>query len=144
MHRCGLRFRLDGRGLPGKPDIVLPKHRTVIFVHGCFWHLHRGCKQARMPASNEDYWKGKLEANRARDRSHRATLQKTGWRVITVWECTVMKSPNKALDDILLAMGMHGEIEYRFSMPDRAALKAAEKRSRYLIARRDRKRGRAP
>ena len=140
LHRRGLRFRLGGRGLPGKPDIVLPKYRAAIFVHGCFWHLHRGCKNARMPTSNQDYWKKKLEANRARDKVNRAALKKAGWKVVTVWECAIMKHPNQVVDDILRALGIRKKTEYELQMQDSAVLKVAEKRSRYLIAASDRKR----
>ncbi len=83
----GLRYRLHRAGLPGKPDIVLGPRRLVIFVHGCFWHRHAGCKEATMPAANRVFWQTKLEGNAARDRRHRAALQKLGWRVVTVWEC---------------------------------------------------------
>ena len=83
----GLRYRLHRAGLPGKPDIVLGPRRLVIFVHGCFWHRHAGCKVATMPAANRNFWQTKLEGNAARDRRHRIALQKLGWRVVTVWEC---------------------------------------------------------
>ena len=85
-HRLGLRFRLHDTRLPGKPDLVLPKHRTVIFVHGCFWHRH-GCKLASNPKSRQDYWLPKFERNVRRDAEHRATLEAAGWRVVVIWEC---------------------------------------------------------
>lgn len=87
LHRMGYRFRLQRADLPGKPDIVLPKHRTVIFVHGCFWHRHTGCKRASMPAANSDYWKRKFERNVTRDAQNRIALESGGWRVLVVWEC---------------------------------------------------------
>jgi len=83
----GLRYRLHRAGLPGKPDIVFGPRRLVIFVHGCFWHRHPGCKEATMPAANRAFWQAKLEGNAARDQRHRAALRKLGWRVVTVWEC---------------------------------------------------------
>ena len=87
LHRKGFRFRLHGKGLPGRPDIVLPKYRAVIFVHGCFWHRHRGCKNCTTPTNNREFWVAKLEGNAGRDRRHRSALRRIGWRVLTVWEC---------------------------------------------------------
>jgi DNA mismatch endonuclease (patch repair protein) len=87
LHRAGYRFRLHHRGLPGRPDIVLPKHRTVIFIHGCFWHHHSGCKLAYEPKSRREFWREKFHANAARDRHQTAELLRAGWRVIVVWEC---------------------------------------------------------
>ncbi len=86
LHKNGLRFRLHRKDLPGAPDIVLPKKKTVIFVHGCFWHRHPGCKRASTPASNVEYWNGKFARNRARDADNQARLTSLGWRVIVVWE----------------------------------------------------------
>lgn len=87
----GLRYRLHRAGLPGKPDIVLGPRRLVIFVHGCFWHRHPGCKEATMPVANRPFWQAKLEGNAARDRRHHAALKKLGWRVAVVWECETRK-----------------------------------------------------
>ena len=87
LHRLGFRFRVNVRDLPGKPDIVLPKYRTVIFVHGCFWHRHEGCKIASTPKSNTAFWKEKFERNVARDRSAATKLAELGWKVIVAWEC---------------------------------------------------------
>jgi len=87
LHRAGFRYRLHAKDLPGKPDIVLPKYRAVIFVHGCFWHRHEGCKNAVMPKTNEAFWRKKLEGNVQRDRRNEEKLKKQGWRVLTVWEC---------------------------------------------------------
>jgi DNA mismatch endonuclease (patch repair protein) len=87
IHRQGLRFRLHARDLPGHPDLVLPKYKTVVFVHGCFWHRHRGCRFAYTPKSNTTFWRAKLEGNAARDAVHARTLRHLGWKVITVWEC---------------------------------------------------------
>ena len=89
LHRHGLRFRLHVARLPGKPDIVLPRYRTVVFVNGCFFHGHPGCKRATTPATNRAFWTRKIERNRARDADVRRALRKAGWRVITVWECQV-------------------------------------------------------
>lgn len=87
LHRLGFRFRKNVKILPGKPDIVLKKHNTVIFVHGCFWHMHDGCRRSNIPKSNQDYWKPKLEGNVSRDRKHEVDLKSLGWKVFTVWEC---------------------------------------------------------
>jgi DNA mismatch endonuclease (patch repair protein) len=87
LHRHGLRFRLHVRGLPGRPDIVLPRHRTIILVHGCFWHRHIGCAKSTLPATNRAWWVAKLRRNRARDRRNIRDLRAAGWRVIVVWEC---------------------------------------------------------
>lgn len=86
LHRLGLRFRLHDRRLPGTPDVVLARHRTVIFVHGCFWHLH-GCGRTSVPTSHVEYWEAKLQRNKARDAEQGLELRRQGWRVITVWEC---------------------------------------------------------
>ena len=89
LHRCGLRFatRQTASRLPGKPDVVLPKWSAVLFVHGCFWHRHANCKYAVLPKSNVEFWTGKLERNRQRDRSNEKRLHELGWRVFVVWEC---------------------------------------------------------
>ena len=91
LHMMGYRFRLYRRGLPGKPDIVLPRYKTVIFVHGCFWHRHKGCKRCTTPSSNRRYWLRKFERTQANDKTHRAELKKAGWRVFIVWECQTRK-----------------------------------------------------
>jgi len=87
LHRMGYRFRLHAKGLPGKPDIVLPKYKTVVFVHGCFWHRHRGCINCTTPTNNREFWAKKLDGNAARDRSHMRALRKVGWKAVVVWEC---------------------------------------------------------
>ncbi len=87
LYQMGYRFRLHRKDLPGKPDICLPKHKTVILVHGCFWHGHNNCKNARVPKSNMPYWTAKLNSNIARDKTHKHNLMKLGWRVIVLWEC---------------------------------------------------------
>ena len=86
VHRLGYRFRLHRSDLPGKPDLVFPSRRKVIFVHGCFWHSHE-CKIAHVPKSNKDYWEPKLGRNRARDLQNVEALKADGWRVLVIWEC---------------------------------------------------------
>lgn len=87
VHRLGFRYRLHVGKLPGKPDLVFPARHSVIFMHGCFWHRHIGCKLARLPKSRLDFWTEKLEANRQRDLIHQQQLQEEGWRVLVIWEC---------------------------------------------------------
>ena len=89
LHKAGFRFRLHRTDLPGKPDIVLPKYKAVIFVHGCFWHRHPNCKRATMPAQNIEYWEKKFSSNVERDKHHTELLQALGWKVIIVWECQI-------------------------------------------------------
>ncbi|MES2535492.1 MAG: DNA mismatch endonuclease Vsr [Pseudomonadota bacterium] len=87
LHALGFRFRLQRKDLPGRPDIVLPRYNAVVFVNGCFWHQHEGCKLASKPASRQEYWKIKLERNVERDKSSFDKLTELGWQVIVVWEC---------------------------------------------------------
>jgi DNA mismatch endonuclease (patch repair protein) len=89
LHAQGFRYRLHARELPGRPDIVLPRYRTVVFVHGCFWHRHEGCRFAYRPKSREEFWEPKLEGNAARDARDQQRLRDLGWRVEVVWECEV-------------------------------------------------------
>jgi DNA mismatch endonuclease (patch repair protein) len=86
LFSMGFRFRINRKDLPGRPDIVLPRYKTVIFVHGCFWHRHN-CKDATMPKSNTDFWEKKFSANVERDKKVKSELVALGWKVITVWEC---------------------------------------------------------
>lgn len=101
LHSKGLRFRKNDKRYPGHPDIVLPKYRTIIFVHGCFWHLHENCRYAVLPKSNVDFWEQKLTGNKERDRLVKAELESQGWRVIIVWECQLKKEfRDKTLNDL--------------------------------------------
>ena len=85
----GLRYRVNNRKLPGSPDIVLKKFKTVVFIDGCFWHGHEGCKYYRLPKTNADFWRHKITLNIARDYANNIYLQLEGWRVIRVWECEI-------------------------------------------------------
>jgi DNA mismatch endonuclease, patch repair protein len=87
LHRMGYRFRLHVRDLPGNPDIVLPRHRKIVFMNGCFWHGHPNCKRAKLPETNRPFWEEKIGKNMKRDRSTLRKLRKTGWRVLVVWQC---------------------------------------------------------
>ncbi len=91
----GLRFRVQVRKLPGTPDIVLPRYNTVIFVNGCFWHGHERCKYFRLPKSNVDFWKEKIERNIERDRESMQALLELGWKVLRVWECELRNKANR-------------------------------------------------
>jgi DNA mismatch endonuclease (patch repair protein) len=87
LHAMGLRFRVHRKDLPGRPDIVLPRHRTVVFVHGCFWHRHEGCRYTSTPKTRLEFWQAKFDENLARDHRNRIALEEMGWRVLVVWEC---------------------------------------------------------
>lgn len=87
----GFRYRKNDKRLPGKPDIVLPKYKTIIFVNGCFWHKHEGCRYFAWPQNNAEFWKEKIESNVVRDKKQYEELQDAGWRVIIVWECELKK-----------------------------------------------------
>ena len=89
LHSLGLRFRLHCKDLPGRPDIILPKYKTVILVNGCFWHQHIGCKLSHWPKSREEYWKPKLNRTVTRDQENEVKLKNLGWNVIVVWECEI-------------------------------------------------------
>lgn len=101
----GFRYRKNVSVLPGKPDIVLPKYKTCIFVNGCFWHKHEGCKYFVWPKNNAEFWKAKIESNVARDLINQKKLQEQGWKVITVWECELRKERVKqTLEDLAAAL----------------------------------------
>lgn len=91
LHRMGYRFRLHRKDLPGRPDIVLPKYRTALFVHGCFWHRHEACEFAYTPKTRKDFWSRKFAGNVERDRKNQEKLRQLGWNVICVWECEIQK-----------------------------------------------------
>lgn len=101
LHRMGYRFRVNVKKLPGKPDIVLRKYNAIIFVHGCFWHLHEECNEGRIPSTRADYWKKKLLGNKARDERHQKELIKLGWKVMRVWECEIEKKTDITMEKII-------------------------------------------
>lgn len=107
LHAAGFRYRLHDKKLPGRPDLVLPKYRTAIFVHGCFWHGHRDCKLFRLPSSRQDFWREKIAGNVARDERDVGKLLQSGWKVAIVWECSG-KGHGKLQDtEILAALFSH-------------------------------------
>ncbi len=103
LHRAGLRFRLSRRGLPGRPDIVLPKYRSVVFVHGCFWHRHSGCRYTTNPATNPDFWQRKFQENVERDRRVEQKLSDLGWTVFVVWACELGEERLLALVEAIMS-----------------------------------------
>lgn len=100
----GYRYRVHNKDLPGKPDIVLRKYRTAIFVHGCFWHYHQDCREGRIPDTNTTFWKTKLSKNVIRDEKNKQALLTDGWKVITVWECEIEKQTESVLKSIELVL----------------------------------------
>lgn len=97
----GFRFRKNDKRYPGKPDIVLPKYKTVIFVNGCFWHLHDNCKNARIPKSHEDFWRAKLQKNVNNDKKNKEALESMGWQVIVLWECELEREFEIRMNEII-------------------------------------------
>ena len=98
LFKKGLRYRKNMRKMPGKPDIVLPKYKTVIFVHGCFWHRHKGCPDASIPKTRTEFWLDKFKANEIRDNNNMDKLKQDGWKIIVIWECQVN---SKSFEDIM-------------------------------------------
>ena len=104
----GFRYRLHVKGLPGKPDIVLPKYRTVIFINGCFWHGHEGCRYYVIPKTNTSFWLDKITSNKARDARDESSLYEAGWRVMTIWECELKKeNREKTIGQLLESLLVH-------------------------------------
>lgn len=97
----GFRYRKNVNNLPGKPDIVLPKYKAVVFIHGCFWHRHAGCRRATMPKSRTDYWQAKFNKNIQNDIMHKKMLVDAGWKVLTVWECEVNKHFEETMERLI-------------------------------------------
>ena len=95
LYSRGLKYRKNDRRYPGKPDVVVPRYKTVVFVNGCFWHYHKGCKDFTIPKTNRDFWEKKLNGNVKRDKSNYLRLINDGWNVITVWECELVMASRK-------------------------------------------------
>ncbi len=103
LHKNGFRYRLHVKNLSGKPDIVLPKYKTIIFIHGCFWHGHDGCKKASLPKTRTEWWTDKIHKNAANDQNAETALLNLGWRVIKIWECELKsKILEQTLDKLLI------------------------------------------
>ena len=101
LHSMGYRFRLHSKDLPGSPDIVLPKYKTVIFVHGCFWHRHENCKYASTPKTRQEFWNKKFKENINRDNLNQANLSLKGWKIIIIWECQLKGDIKKLIRELL-------------------------------------------
>ena len=101
LFRQGLRFRVHQKDLPGKPDIILPKYKTAIFVHGCFWHYHKDCREGRIPSTNSKFWKEKLEKNISKDEKYVQLLTALGWKVLIIWECEIEKHLAKTISNLV-------------------------------------------
>ena len=100
LHGLGFRYRLSPRDLPGRPDLVLPRHKVAIFVHGCFWHGHDGCRFATVPATRTEFWTAKIAANKARDAAAEEKLRALGWRLAIVWECALRSDQSRTLQRV--------------------------------------------
>lgn len=100
LHNLGYRFRIHRKELPGKPDVVLPKYNTIIFVHGCFWHYHEDCSEGRIPDTNTDYWREKLLKNVERDKKHKQDCEALGWNVAVIWECEIENDINQVIQNL--------------------------------------------
>jgi len=134
----GYRYRLNVKGVPGKPDIVMRRYRTAIFVNGCFWHGHEGCPKFRMPQTNVEFWENKIRRNRERDRQNYSVLRENGWQVIVLWECGLkpskiehtMREAEVLLHEYFLATCDRKKIRYKVP-EETATLMAAEDRMGY-------------
>lgn len=114
LFAAGFRFRIHARNLPGHPDIVLPRFRVAIFVHGCFWHGH-DCPRGRRPVSNVKFWNAKLDGNQRRDRAHQAALERMGWKVVIVWECKIANATKSLLNSLRAKRSAQGQIAKEFT-----------------------------
>ncbi len=133
LHRAGFRFRLNYSKLPGSPDIVLPKYKTVIFIHGCFWHRHPNCSKATTPKTNIIYWQTKFYKNVSRDIEIRKKIQKLGWNIIVVWECKIMNDPISVLNNIIKELEGGSNYKSPQELNRNQIMKIAEKRSKYYL-----------
>ena len=126
LHAAGFRYRLHARNLPGRPDIVLPRHRAVILVHGCFWHQHPGCREAAKPKTREEFWREKFEGNSRRDARQIKALLAQHWRVLIVWECALRKASRRAASVASVIRWM-GASPQHFQIPRRPYLSSSVK-----------------
>ena len=130
LHRAGFRFTLHRKDLPGRPDIVLPKYKTVVFVHGCFWHSHPNCKEATTPKTRTEFWQAKFTANVARDEAVREKLLEDGWRIATVWECALRKPDQmNVTTDLLSAWLRSKELQLQIGDDEASSVIRADVRS---------------
>ena len=144
LHRLGIRYRLRNKHLPGRPDLAFPKYRAVVFVHGCYWHRHCGCKDASTPKSNVAFWTRKFAENMERDRRTERQLTGRGWRVKVVWECELVNHTVETIQGVALWLHHETAVADQFSydelVVDRGELlSVAEKKVRYRMASYDEK-----
>ncbi len=140
LHRLGFRYRLRRKDLPGKPDLVFAKYRTVVFVNGCFWHRHPGCSQATTPKSNVEFWERKFRRNVERDARNHQVLCEYGWRVVVVWECELYSKTVETIERVVGELLPDPECEVKCgTYPDvlerKELLKVAEEKVRYQLNR---------
>lgn len=135
LHRMGFRYGLHNRKLPGRPDLVLRKHKAAVFVQGCFWHGHKNCPLARVPKSNRAYWEEKFRRNAERDARNHRLLEEAGWRVIVVWECELYNDTLATIERVVrLLLQGPGEARGYTEIPERRGLlRAAEEKVRYRL-----------
>lgn len=138
LHRLGFRYRLGNKHLPGRPDLVFPKYHAVVFVHGCYWHRHPGCKDASTPKSNVDFWAGKFAENTKRDRRTQQELVELGWRVLVVWECELLGDTLATIRKVALWLTRKGVAAGEFCYDEcdedrKKILAVAENRVRYRL-----------
>ncbi|MGR9109103.1 MAG: very short patch repair endonuclease [Gammaproteobacteria bacterium] len=144
LHRLGFRYRLSNPDLPGKPDLIFARYHAVVFVHGCYWHRHPGCKNASMPKSNVDFWTKKFAENVGRDRRTETQLKARGWRVMVVWECELNKNTLSSIRKVADWLKRKGDHEHDHSyellqMSRTKLLAVAEKKVRYRLESYDKK-----
>lgn len=142
LHSLGFRYRLNNKHLPGRPDLVFPKYRAVVFVHGCYWHRHHGCKDASMPKSNVSFWEQKFSENVERDRRVAQALSEQGWHVLVVWECELHNHTVETIEKVARTLreqlSAAAQVNYGESIAGREKLLAvAEEKVRYRISKYD-------
>ncbi|RWK28726.1 MAG: DNA mismatch endonuclease Vsr [Mesorhizobium sp.] len=152
LHSCGFRYRLHSKGILGRPDLVFPRFRAAVFVHGCFWHRHPGCRYTTIPATRPEFWQSKFESNIARDHVVYADLLRAGWRVATVWECALRKPDRVSATADLLAVWLRfggalleiGEMDVSKKFSDEASARSDAVQERIAARIRSREEDTAP
>lgn len=133
LWRLGFRYRMNDKKLPGRPDIVLPKYRTVIFIHGCFWHGHKGCRFYTIPKTNTDFWTAKVARNQERDQEVWRKMEAKGWNVIIVWECQLKRTQlEETISRVESEIHLNGDI-YQREKDDRKVSRLAYREKRNAL-----------